>query len=123
MAVVLVVASDVAWPAALSVLVAPIFVPAVPSQPPAVTSAGWHRKKSTVPLGVPSEPLTVAVSVTLVPGTTPPPVGLEVVRVVDGTFTVVMLSVVASAWLDAFYLLVPLSTSRQQYVPMAVVVV
>jgi hypothetical protein len=65
----LVVASDVALPAT-RVFVTPIFVPAVPSQPPAVTSDGWQRKKSTVPVGagaaagVVDDLVTVAVSLT-----------------------------------------------------------
>jgi hypothetical protein len=64
-----VVASDAAWPL-LSVFAAPTCVPP-DGQPAAVTSFGWHRKKVTVPVGVgcPAPRVTVAVSVTAVPGT------------------------------------------------------
>src|SRR3990172_4920258 len=51
----------------------PICVPAVPSQPPLVTSDGWQRKNFTVPVGTgpfPAVTATVAVSETDVPGTT-----------------------------------------------------
>ena len=47
----------------------PTWVPAVPSQPPAVTWFGWQRKNLTLPPGTgsPTVPVTVAVSVTDVP--------------------------------------------------------
>ena len=66
----------------------PICVPAVPSQPPAVTSAGWQRKNFTSPVGVGPLPDTVAVSLTDVPASTVPD-GLAEVTVVEGCFTVV----------------------------------
>jgi hypothetical protein len=95
-------ASDVACPL-LSVFTAPTCVPAGATHPtPAVTSAGWHRKNATVPVGVgcPAPPLTVAVSVTAVPGTTPPPLGTDCVTVVDGCFAGLKHSLPGSVWLD-----------------------
>src|SRR3954468_9257225 len=70
--------------------------PAEQSPRLAVTVAGWHRKKLTVPVGAgpPAMPVAVAESVTLTPGTWLPPVGLEVVAVDDGCLTVVKHSVV-----------------------------
>src|SRR5262250_3703582 len=96
MALVFVLASDVACPL-LSVLAAPIWVPPDTHPWPAVTSFGWHRKNATVPVGVgcPAPPVTVAVSVTDVPGTTLPPVGLDCVAVPEGCFTVVKHSLAA----------------------------
>src|SRR5262245_46371795 len=90
MAVVFVLASDVTSPL-LSVFAAPICLPPYTQPWPAVTSFGWHRKNATVPVGIgcPAPPVTVAVSVTDVPGTTLPPVGVDCVAVPDGCFTVV----------------------------------
>jgi hypothetical protein len=88
-------ASDVACPS-LSVFTAPTCVPSsAPHPTPTVTSAGWHRKNVTVPVGVgcPAPPVTVAVSVTADPGTTPPPVGVDSVTVVDGCLSTVKHSV------------------------------
>ena len=105
-AVVFVVDSDVATPLAFKVSPAagvPICVPAVPSHPPDVTSDGWQRKNFTVPVGTgcPAPPVTVAVSLTDVPGTTLPPVGLDVVAVFDGCLAVVKHSLVLLVWLAA----------------------
>ena len=66
------VASDVAIPRKLRSSPSagvPIWVPAVPSQPPAVTWLGWQRKNLALPVGTgrPTVPVTVAVSVTGVP--------------------------------------------------------
>jgi hypothetical protein len=60
--------------------------------------------KSTVPVGVGPPAfvgVTVALSLTLVPGTTLPPVGLDVVAVVDGSLATVKHSVVLFWWLAA----------------------
>src|SRR5258707_146774 len=67
------------------------------------TAAGWHRKNVTVPVGVGcrAPPVIVAVSVTDVPGTTLPPVGLDAVVGVDGCFPVVKHSVPALVWFTA----------------------
>ena len=51
--------------------------------------------------GWPTPPETVAESETLVPGTTLPPVGVEVVTVDEGCFSVVKHSVVMFVWLEA----------------------
>src|SRR4051794_38923791 len=70
---VLVVLSEVAEPARPSGFVAPTLVPPAEQSPPlAVTVAGPHRMKSTVPVGMPSTwmPVTVTVSDATVPGTT-----------------------------------------------------
>jgi len=100
--VVFVVAADVACPLA-SVIAPPICVPAGETHPwPAVTSFGWHRKNVTVPVGVgcPAPPLTVAVSVTDVPGTTVVLFVLACVAVLDVCFTVVKHSLAAFVCVD-----------------------
>jgi len=95
-AVVFVAASDVACPL-LSVFALPTCVPPDTHPCPAVTSFGWHRKNATVPVGVgcPADPVTVAVSVTDVPGVTLAPDGLDCVAVVDGSTVVVKHSLAA----------------------------
>ena len=94
-----VTASDVACPS-LSVFALPTCVPLPTGHPAAVTSFGWHRKKITVPVGVgcPAEPVTVAVSVTDVPGVTLSPDGLDCVAVADGSTVVVKHSLAAFVW-------------------------
>jgi len=94
------VASEVAAPAT-NVFVAPTFVPAEPSQPPAVISFGWQRKKFTVPPGVPKSPDAVKPSVTLVPGTTLPPVGDDVVARTGVFLPTVKHSEVVFVWAPA----------------------
>jgi hypothetical protein len=95
-AVVFVAASDVACPP-LKVFALPTCVPAGLGHPAAVTSFGWHRKNATVPVGVgcPAPPVTVAVSVTDVPGVTLAPVGLDKVAVPDGCLATVKHSLAA----------------------------
>src|SRR5260221_1894151 len=84
MALVDVEASEAAEPAD-NVFVAPTSVPPAEQFPPfVVTCAGPQRKKSTVPVAVGPEPLTVAVSVTDVPGTTEAPCDEDAVVVDDG---------------------------------------
>jgi hypothetical protein len=99
---VFVVASDVACPLA-SVLAAPISAPP-DTHPCPVTSAGWHRKNTTVPVGVgcPAPPATVAVSVTDVPGDTFVLFVLACVAVVDGCLATVKHSLTAFVWLEGW---------------------
>jgi hypothetical protein len=93
-AVVAVVVSDVALPFASSAVAAPTCVPP-DVQPFAVTVVGSQRKNVTVPVGVSPVPLTVTRSVADVPGTTPAPVGLELVATVGGWLETVKHSFVA----------------------------
>ena len=99
MALVFVVASDVACPL-LSGFALPICVPPDTHPWPAVTSLGWHRKNVTVPVGIGPTPDTVAVSVTDVPGTTAAEFVLAWVVVVEACGTVLKHSLVASVWLE-----------------------
>jgi hypothetical protein len=78
-------------------LVAPILVPAEPSQPPPVTSLGWQRKKSTVPVGV-GVPERVAWSLTEVPGATLVAFVLACDAMSGGCLTVVKHSVPELVW-------------------------
>jgi hypothetical protein len=120
---VAVVAADVAAPPA-SATAAPTCVPPAEHVPPfAVTCAGAHRKNATLPVGVPAVPLTVAVSLALVPGATPPPVGDEVVAIVAGSNargTTVKHSLALFVCDRGLYAASPEYSARQQYVPAAV---
>ena len=87
---------DVACPP-LNAIALPTCAPAGLGHPAAVTSAGWHRKNTTVPVGVgcPAPPVTVAVSVTDVPGDTFVLFVLACVAVPDGCFATVKHSLAA----------------------------
>lgn len=72
--------ADVALPA-VNVTAPPTCDPPV-GHPAAVACAGLQSQKLTVPVGTPTLPVSVAVSLTAVPGTTPPPCGLDCVEIV-----------------------------------------
>jgi hypothetical protein len=111
------VEADVAVPPAPTCTAPPTCVPAEPSQPPEVTSAGVQMKNEIAPPGLGPPPVTVAVSVADVA------VAAVCVVTVTGCLPSVKHSLDASVWDAELYVSSPEYSARQQYVPVAANVV